>query len=614
MKKPCEYVKLVKLMNNIRNFCIIAHIDHGKSTLADRILEMTDVVHTTGNEQILDSMDLEKERGITIKASPVRIPYTAKNGQQYILNLIDTPGHVDFNYEVSRSLKACEGALLLVDATQGVEAQTLANAFLAMDADLKIIPVINKIDLPNAMVDECKLQLEEMLGLNSDDAMMISAKDGTGVPELLEAVIHKIPPPRGSDEDPLRCLIFDSHYDTYKGNIPHIRIFSGSIKQGDKITFKSTSKVFQVEEVGYFGIRLQKCDILCAGEVGYLAAIIREVGDASVGDTIISPDFPDTEAIPGFRRSQPMVFSGLYPISTNDYEKLRTALEKYKLNDSAIIYEKESSAALGHGFRVGFLGMLHMEITLERLKREFEQDIIATMPTVIYKVVTTKGEELMIDNPSKFPSVNEIENISEPIVKANVIVPNEAIGPIMELSQNKRGTMKTMEYPDEHRTIIHYEFPLSEIITDFYDKMKSVTRGYGSLDYDFAGYKEDDLVKVDVLVNGDQVDALSYISHRQTAVGKGRALIQKLRKLIPRQQFKIPLQAAIGAKVIAREDVAAYRKDVLAKCYGGDVTRKKKLLEKQKEGKKRMKMIGMVEVPQEAFLSLMKIGDVEEED
>lgn len=601
-------------MNNIRNFCIIAHIDHGKSTLADRILEMTDVVHTTGNEQILDSMDLEKERGITIKASPVRIPYTAKNGQQYILNLIDTPGHVDFNYEVSRSLKACEGALLLVDATQGVEAQTLANAFLAMDADLKIIPVINKIDLPNAMVDECKLQLEEMLGLNSDDAMMISAKDGTGVPELLEAVIHKIPPPRGSDEDPLRCLIFDSHYDTYKGNIPHIRIFSGSIKQGDKITFKSTSKVFQVEEVGYFGIRLQKCDILCAGEVGYLAAIIREVGDASVGDTIISPDFPDTEAIPGFRRSQPMVFSGLYPISTNDYEKLRTALEKYKLNDSAIIYEKESSAALGHGFRVGFLGMLHMEITLERLKREFEQDIIATMPTVIYKVVTTKGEELMIDNPSKFPSVNEIENISEPIVKANVIVPNEAIGPIMELSQNKRGTMKTMEYPDEHRTIIHYEFPLSEIITDFYDKMKSVTRGYGSLDYDFAGYKEDDLVKVDVLVNGDQVDALSYISHRQTAVGKGRALIQKLRKLIPRQQFKIPLQAAIGAKVIAREDVAAYRKDVLAKCYGGDVTRKKKLLEKQKEGKKRMKMIGMVEVPQEAFLSLMKIGDVEEED
>lgn len=601
-------------MNNIRNFCIIAHIDHGKSTLADRILEMTDVVHTTGNEQILDSMDLEKERGITIKASPVRIPYTAKNGQQYILNLIDTPGHVDFNYEVSRSLKACEGALLLVDATQGVEAQTLANAFLAMDADLKIIPVINKIDLPNAMVDECKLQLEEMLGLNSDDAMMISAKDGTGVPELLEAIIHKIPPPRGSDEDPLRCLIFDSHYDTYKGNIPHVRIFSGSIKQGDKITFKSTSKVFQVEEVGYFGIRLQKCDILCAGEVGYLAAIIREVGDASVGDTIISPDFPDTEAIPGFRRSQPMVFSGLYPISTNDYDKLRTALEKYKLNDSAIIYEKESSAALGHGFRVGFLGMLHMEITLERLKREFEQDIIATMPTVIYKVVTTKGEELMIDNPSKFPSVNEIENISEPIVKANIIVPNEAIGPIMELSQNKRGTMKTMEYPDEHRTIIHYEFPLSEIITDFYDKMKSVTRGYGSLDYDFAGYKEDDLVKVDVLVNGDQVDALSYISHRQTAVGKGRALIQKLRKLIPRQQFKIPLQAAIGAKVIAREDVAAYRKDVLAKCYGGDVTRKKKLLEKQKEGKKRMKMIGMVEVPQEAFLSLMKIGDVEEED
>ncbi|NLI39737.1 MAG: elongation factor 4 [Caldisericales bacterium] len=598
-------------MNNIRNFCIIAHIDHGKSTLADRILELTDVVHTTGNAQILDSMDLEKERGITIKASPVRIPYKAKNGQEYVLNLIDTPGHVDFNYEVSRSLKACEGALLLVDATQGVEAQTIANAYLAMDADLHIIPVINKIDLPNAMVDECKIQFEDMLGLPSDDAMLVSAKDGTGVPELLEEIVRKIPPPKISESAPLRCLIFDSHYDSYKGAISHIRIFDGSIKPGDKIMLKSNSKIFEIEEVGYFGLRLTRCDELKAGEVGYFAAIIRDTSDIHVGDTIISPNSPDTMAIPGFRRMQPMVFCGVYPISTNDYDKLRTALEKYQLNDSSIVYEKESSAALGHGFRVGFLGMLHMEIVVERLKREFEQEIIATMPTVVYKVVNTKGQEIYIDNPSKFPDPNEIESIEEPIVKAQVITQNDTIGPVMELSQAKRGVMTSMEYPDQKRTIIHYEFPLAEIITDYYDKLKSVTHGYGSLDYDFTGYRPDDLVKVDVLVNGDQVDALSYISHRDFAVQKGRSLINKLRKLIPRQQFKIPLQAAIGGKIIAREDIVAYRKDVLAKCYGGDVTRKKKLLEKQKEGKKRMKMVGAVEIPQEAFLSLLKVEEEE---
>lgn len=611
MNKLRLAVKWLLGMNNIRNFCIIAHIDHGKSTLADRILELTDVVHTTGNAQILDSMDLEKERGITIKASPVRIPYKAKNGQEYILNLIDTPGHVDFNYEVSRSLKACEGALLLVDATQGVEAQTIANAYLAMDADLHIIPVINKIDLPNAMIDECKIQMEDMLGLPSDDAMLVSAKDGTGVPELLEEIVRKIPPPRISESAPLRCLIFDSHYDSYKGAISHIRIFDGSIKPGDKIMLKSNSKIFEVEEVGYFGLRLIRCDELKAGEVGYFAAIIRDTNDIHVGDTIISPEFPDTMAIPGFRRMQPMVFCGVYPISTNDYDKLRTAIEKYQLNDSSIVYEKESSAALGHGFRVGFLGMLHMEIVVERLKREFEQEIIATMPTVVYKVIGTKGQETYIDNPSKFPDPNEIESIEEPIVKAQVITQNDTIGPVMELSQARRGTMTGMEYPDQKRTIIHYEFPLAEIITDYYDKLKSITHGYGSLDYDFTGYRPDDLVKVDVLVNGDQVDALSYISHRDFAVQKGRSLINKLRKLIPRQQFKIPLQAAIGGKIIAREDIAAYRKDVLAKCYGGDVTRKKKLLEKQKEGKKRMKMVGAVEIPQEAFLSLLKVEEEE---
>jgi GTP-binding protein LepA len=599
-------------MNNIRNFCIIAHIDHGKSTLADRILELTGVLHTTNNEQVLDSMDLERERGITIKAKSVRIPYKNKNGEDYILNLIDTPGHVDFNYEVSRSLKACEGAILLVDSTQGVEAQTIANAYLAIDAGLDIIPVINKIDLPNSMVDDTRMQIEDMLGLPGEDALLVSGKTGFGVPELLEAVVTRIPPPKVDPAAPLRCLIFDSYYDSYRGVIPHIRIFSGSLTKGDKITLKSTGKTFEVNEVGYFTPDLVPTPKLNAGEVGYMGAIIREVGDIHVGDTIISPDHLDTLAIPGFRKVLPMVFCGIYPISTNDYPKLTAALEKFQLNDSAIIYEKETSAALGHGYRLGFLGMLHMDITLERLKREYGQDLIATMPSVVYKVVTRRGEkteELMIDNPSRFPDAQFIDHIQEPIIEARIIVPNDHIGAVMELSEATRGSLKNMEHPDKRRAMLTYEFPLAEIITGYYDKLKSVSRGYASMDYELIGYKPGPLVKVDILVKDNQVDALSFISDRDSAVGKARVLVHKLRKLIPRQLFSIPLQAAIGGKIIAREDIVPVRKDVLAKCYGGDISRKRKLLEKQKEGKKKMKMVGSVEVPQEAFLLLLKMEE-----
>jgi GTP-binding protein LepA len=601
-------------MNNIRNFCIIAHIDHGKSTLADRILELTGVLHTTDNQQVLDSMDLERERGITIKAKSVRIPFKARDGRDYILNLIDTPGHVDFNYEVSRSLKACEGAILIVDATQGVEAQTIANAYLAIDAGLEIIPVINKIDLPNAMIDECRRQIEEMLGLSGEDALLVSGKTGSGVPELLEAVISRVPPPQTDENAPLRCLIFDSYYDSYRGVIPHIRVFSGTLTKGVKIMCKATSKIYDVDEVGYFTPNLVPSAQLTAGEVGYLGAIIREVGDIHVGDTIVSPDFPDTPAVPGFRKVLPMVFCGIYPISTNDYPKLTIALEKFQLNDSSIVYEKETSAALGHGYRLGFLGMLHMDITIERLKREYGQDLIATMPSVIYKVITRKGEkteELFIDNPSRFPDPNFIERIEEPMVEARIYVPNDYIGAVMEISEKNRGTLKNMEHPDTRRAMLTYEFPLAEIITGYYDRLKSVSRGYASMDYEFTGYKTGPLVKVDILVKENQVDALSYISDKDSAVTKARSLIHKLRKLIPRQLFSIPLQAAIGGKIIAREDIAPVRKDVLAKCYGGDITRKRKLLEKQKEGKKRMKMVGSVEVPQEAFLLLLKMEDEE---
>jgi GTP-binding protein LepA len=596
-------------MEHIRNFCIIAHIDHGKSTLADRMLELTGVLHTTENAQVLDNMALERERGITIKAKSVRMPYKSQDGNDYILNLIDTPGHVDFNYEVSRSLKACEGAVLLVDASQGVEAQTIANAYLAIDAGLEIIPVINKIDLPNAMVDECRQQIEETLGLPGKTALTVSAKDGSGVPDLLEAIVTLVPPPKGSIEEPLKCLIFDSFYDSYRGVIPHIRIFSGSLKHGDKIMIKSTGQIHDVDEVGFFAPQLTVSEKLSAGEVGYVGAIIKKVGSIHVGDTIISPEFPDTLAIPGFRRSQPMVFCGIYPINTNDYVKLTAALEKYQLNDSSIIYEKESSAALGWGYRLGFMGMLHMEITLERLKREYGQELIATMPSVIYKVYTSDGEAHLIDNPSKFPDPSRIDHIEEPIIKLSVIVPNEFVGPIMELSDAKRAKLVAMEHPDKRRAMLTYEFPLAEMITGYYDKLKSVSRGYASMDYEFMGYRAGDFVKVDILVKENQVDALSFISVRESAQPKSRVLIHKLRKLIPRQMFEIPLQAAIGSKVIAREDIVALRKDVLAKCYGGDITRKRKLLEKQAEGKKKMKMVGAVEVPQEAFLLLLKMEE-----
>ncbi|MBI2869880.1 MAG: elongation factor 4 [Chloroflexi bacterium] len=597
-------------MLNIRNFCIIAHIDHGKSTLADRILELTGVIHTQDNKQVLDSMDLERERGITIKAKSVRIPYRAAGGQDYILNLIDTPGHVDFNYEVSRSLKACEGAVLLVDASQGVEAQTIANAYLAIEAGLEIIPVINKIDLPNAMVEDCRRQIEEMLGLPGDDVLLVSGKEGKGVPELLEVIVARVPPPRPElASEPLRVLIFDSFYDSYRGVIPHIRVFAGSVKAGDRIMVKSTGKVFEVSEVGFFSPGMKDCGSLDAGEVGYLGAIIRDVGDIHVGDTIISPEHPSTPAIPGFRRSQPMVFCGIYPVISSDYGKLTQALEKFQLNDSSLFYEKESSAALGHGYRLGLLGMLHMDITLERLKREYGQDLIATMPSVIYKVVSLDGQEQLIDNPSKFPSAQYIHHIEEPIIQARIIVPNGFVGACMSLSEAKRGVLVSMEHPDTKRAMVTYDFPLAEIITGYYDKLKSVTRGYASMDYDFTGYRTGDLVKVDILVKDNPVDALSFISTREGAVARGRALIHRLRKLIPRHQFEIPLQAAIGGKIIAREDIAPTRKDVLAKCYGGDITRKRKLLEKQKEGKKRMKMVGAVEVPQEAFLILLEMED-----
>jgi GTP-binding protein LepA len=607
VKGPHANIQLY--MKNIRNFCIIAHIDHGKSTLADRILELTGVIHTTNNEQVLDSMDLERERGITIKAKSVRIPYKSKNGEDYILNLIDTPGHVDFNYEVSRSLKACEGAILLVDATQGVEAQTIANAYLAIDAGLEIIPVINKIDLPNAMIDDCRVQIEDMLGLPGADALLVSGKTGNGVPELLEAVVNRVPPPTADNDAPLSCLIFDSYYDSYRGVIPHLRVFSGVLNKGVKIMLKSSGKSFEVDEVGYFTPSLVPTEKLSAGEVGYLGAIIREVGDIHVGDTVISPDHPDTPGIPGFRRALPMVFCGIYPISTNDYPKLTIALEKYQLNDSSIVFEKETSAALGHGYRLGFLGMLHMDITLERLKREYGQDLIATMPSVIYKVVSTQGEEQMIDNPSRFPEIQYIDRIEEPIIQARIIVPNDHIGSVMELSEATRGRLVNMEHPDKRRAMLTYEFPLSEVITGYYDKLKSVSRGYASMDYEFTGYKPGNLVKVDILVKENQVDALSYISDKDSAIGKARVLIHKLRKLIPRQLFSIPLQASINGKIVAREDIAPVRKDVLAKCYGGDISRKRKLLEKQKEGKKRMKMVGTVEVPQEAFLLLLKMEE-----
>jgi len=596
--------------SKIRNFCIIAHIDHGKSTLADRLIEYTGTLSARElKEQVLDSMDLERERGITIKLQAVRLLYKAKDGEMYELNLIDTPGHVDFSYEVSRSLAACEGALLVVDASQGIEAQTLANVYLALENNLEIIPIINKIDLPNADPDRVKQEIEEVIGLDASEAILASAKNGIGIEEILEAIVQKIPAPKGDDKKPLKALIFDSKFDSYRGAIPYIRIFDGKVTKGTNIRMMSSDKVFEVTEVGIFTPYMVQVDELRAGEVGYIAASIKNVGDTRVGDTITDDDNPASEPLPGYRQAVSMVFCGLYPVEASDYEKLKDALEKLKLNDASLMFETETSAALGFGFRCGFLGLLHMDIIQERLEREFGLSIITTAPSVVYRVNTTDGRQLMIDNPALMPPPGQIVSIEEPVVKASIMVPAEYVGSIMELNQERRGTFINMEYITESRVNLHYELPLSEIIYDYFDQLKSRTRGYASLDYELMGYKEANLVKLDIMVNGELVDALSFIVHKDKAYHRARKLVEKLRSLIPRQLFEVPVQAVIGSRVIARENIKAIRKDVLAKCYGGDITRKRKLLEKQKEGKKRMKQVGNVEIPQDAFMAVLKIDD-----
>ncbi|NLP42438.1 MAG: elongation factor 4 [Veillonellaceae bacterium] len=593
---------------NIRNFCIIAHIDHGKSTLADRLLEHTGALSAREMEnQVLDQMDLERERGITIKAHAVRLEYIAKDGQVYMLNLIDTPGHVDFTYEVSRSLAACEGALLVVDAAQGIEAQTLANVYLALEHDLEIIPVINKIDLPNADPDKVKNEIEEVIGLDASDAILVSAKTGIGIDEVLEAIVNKIPAPVGKADQPLSALIFDSHFDAYKGVIAYVRVMEGTIRPGMKLKMMATDKKHEVTEVGVFRPYLDNIKELSAGHVGFVAGSIKNVKDVRVGDTITNADNPISKPLPGYRKITPMVYCGLYPVESNEYESLRDALEKLQLNDASLLFEPETSVALGFGFRCGFLGLLHMDVIQERLEREYNLGLITTAPSVIYNVFKTNGEMIAIDNPSKLPPVTEIDHIEEPFVKATVIVPNDFVGAVMKLSQEKRGEFKDMKYLDTTRVMLTYHLPLSEIIYDYFDRLKSSTRGYASLDYEFYGYQTSQLVKLDILLNGEPVDALSVIVHRDKAVARGRQLTEKLRGIIPRQMFEIPIQATIGNKVIARETVRAMRKDVLAKCYGGDISRKRKLLEKQKEGKKRMKQVGSVEVPQEAFMAILKI-------
>ena len=596
---------------NIRNFCIIAHIDHGKSTLADRLIEATGALTKREmQEQVLDNMDLERERGITIKLQSVRTTYKAKDGQEYILNLIDTPGHVDFTYEVSRSLAACEGAILVVDASQGVEAQTLANVYLALDNNLEIVPVINKVDLPNADPENVINEIENVIGIPAEDAPRVSAKTGLNIDQVLEKIVTDIPAPNGDVNAPTKALIFDSYYDNYKGAIAFIRVKEGSIKIGDEIKFMATGKTYTVSEVGYFGAGTYNAvDKLEAGEVGYVAASIKNVSDINVGDTITLNTNSASDPLPGYKKIVPMVYCGVYPADGSDYENLKAALEKLSLNDASLFWEPETSVALGFGFRCGFLGLLHMEIIQERIDREYDLNVITTSPSVIYKVTKTNGEEFDLYNPTDLPSVQEISKMQEPIVKADIMLPKQYVGNIMELCQDRRGVYKDMKYLDETRVILCYEMPLNEIIYDFFDALKSRTKGYASFDYEIIGYQQSDLVKLDIMLNGDLVDAFSMIVHKDKAYGRGRKMAEKLKTTIPRQMFEIPIQASIGGKVIARETISAMRKDVLAKCYGGDITRKKKLLEKQKEGKKKMRQFGTVEVPQEAFLSILKLDD-----
>ena len=593
---------------HIRNFSIVAHIDHGKSTLADRLLETTGTLTKREmEEQVLDNMEIEKERGITIKSQAARLIYRRDDGEEYILNLIDTPGHVDFNYEVSRSLAACEGAVLVVDATQGIQAQTLANCYLALDNDLEIAPVINKIDLPSARPDEIKQEIEDIIGIDAEEAPMISAKTGLNIKDVLESVVKNIPAPNGDEEAPLKALIFDSYYDSYKGVVCIVRVKDGKVKIGDKIKLMATNKVYDVTEVGVFTPNVLPIGSLSAGDVGYISASIKNVRDARVGDTITEALRPTEKALPGYKPAIPMVYSGIYPVDGAKYDELKEALEKLQINDAALSFEPETSIALGFGFRCGFLGLLHMEIIQERVEREFNLDIITTAPSVIYKVIKTDGEILEITNPTNLPEATEVDYMEEPVVKASIITPKDYVGAVMELCQDRRGTYIDMQYIEETRAVVNYDIPLNEIIYDFFDTLKSRTRGYASLDYEFKGYIRTKLVKLDILLNGDVVDALSMIVPDERAYHKGRGIAEKLKEIIPRQMFEVPIQAAIGSKIIARETVKAMRKDVLAKCYGGDISRKKKLLEKQKEGKKRMRQVGSVEVPQEAFMAVLKV-------
>ena len=604
--------KMKERQEQIRNFSIIAHIDHGKSTLADRILEMTHTVTSREmQDQLLDSMDLERERGITIKLNAVELNYTAKNGETYIFHLIDTPGHVDFTYEVSRSLAACEGAVLVVDAAQGIEAQTLANVYLALDNDLEILPVINKIDLPAADPERVRQEIEDVIGIDASEAVLASAKSGIGIEDILEQIVEYVPAPSGDLDAPLKALIFDSIYDSYRGVVLNVRITDGMVKSGDKIKLMSNGKTFDVTEVGVFSPKAVARDFLMVGDVGYITASIKTVQDTRVGDTVTLADNPAAEALPGYRKMNPMVYCGLYPIDTSRYNDLREALEKLQLNDAALQFEPETSQALGFGFRCGFLGLLHMDVVQERLEREFNLELITTAPSVIYHVNKTDGTTATVDNPADFPEPVTIQDVEEPFVKAQIMVPNDFVGAVMELSQRKRGEFITMDYLDDYRVNVVYNIPLSEIVFDFFDKLKSSTKGYASLDYEMSGYQKSKLVKMDILLNGEKVDALSFIVHRDFAYERGKAIVEKLKKLIPRQQFEVPIQAAIGQKIVARSDIKALRKNVLAKCYGGDVSRKRKLLEKQKEGKKRMKQIGSVEVPQEAFMAVLKMDEEE---